>query len=185
MGERDELLKRVFPELRSRCRARFVELLGVDLRWGITEDQSRQWAILGICLREIDRCRPSAAIFFIGLLGERYGWVPKPDFYPREVLEDPQLAWVREHVGGKSVTELEILHGVLNNLAIRDRAFFFFRHAGYKQWHWPEIHAAHLEALSEHLRLDPSRMRAVVAGAARPPSRCEPARWRTSTHSAH
>jgi len=36
MGERDELVKRIFPELRRRCKARFVELLEVDLRWGIT-----------------------------------------------------------------------------------------------------------------------------------------------------
>ena len=34
MGERDELVKKVFPELRSRCKSRFVELLEVDLRWG-------------------------------------------------------------------------------------------------------------------------------------------------------
>lgn len=139
MGERDELVKRVFPELRRRCRARFVELLEVDLRWGITEEQSRQGATLKICLQEIDRCRPSEPVFFIGLLGERYGWVPQRDFYPPDVLDDPDFSWVREHVEGRSVTELEILHGVLNNPKMRDRAFFFFRNGGYAQRHWPSI----------------------------------------------
>ena len=135
MGERDELVKKVFPELRRRCKDRFVEVVEVDLRWGITEEQSRKGATLSICLQEIDRCRPSAPVFFIGLLGERYGWVPPHDYYPQEVLVDPELAWVREHIGGKSVTELEILHGVLNNQNLRDNAFFYFRKDGYQLRH--------------------------------------------------
>ena len=35
-------MKRVFPELRRRARDRFVEVIGVDLRWGITEAQSQK-----------------------------------------------------------------------------------------------------------------------------------------------
>ena len=149
MAERDELVKKVFPELRRRCRARFVELLEVDLRWGITEEQSRQGATLKICLQEIDRCRPSSPVFFIGLLGERYGWVPPPDYYPREVLEDPELKWVLEHIGGRSVTELEILHGVLNNSAMQERSFFYFRRNGYEKRHWDQIHEAYPDLTPE------------------------------------
>jgi hypothetical protein len=137
--ERDELVKKVFPELRRRCKERFVELLEVDLRWGITEEQAKGGETLRICLEEIDRCRPSAPVFFIGLLGERYGWIPPEDFYTKEILEDPNLGWVREHIEGKSVTELEILHGVLRNEAMREKAFFYFRNDGYQERHWPQI----------------------------------------------
>lgn len=140
-GERDELVKKVFPELRRRCKARFVELLEVDLRWGVTEEQSRRGETLRICLQEIDRCRPSTPVFFIGLLGERYGWIPEAGHYPKDMLADPDLQWVREHAGGKSVTELEILHGVLNNPAMAARAYFYFRKEGYQHRHWPEIQA--------------------------------------------
>ena len=70
MEERDLLIRQVFPELRRRCRERQVELVDVDLRWGITEEQSRSGETLPICLQEIDRCRPSVAVFFIGLIGE-------------------------------------------------------------------------------------------------------------------
>jgi nephrocystin-3 len=146
MGERDELVKRVFPELRRRCKARFVELLEVDLRWGITEEQSKSGETLRICLQEIDRCRPSAPVFFIGMLGERYGWIPPEDYYPESVTKDPELKWVKKHIGGKSVTELEILHGVLNNNVMRDKAFFYFRNDGYEKRHWPEI-AEHHEGI--------------------------------------
>jgi nephrocystin-3 len=70
--ERDHLVKYIFPELKRRCRERQVELVEVDLRWGVTEEQAERGEILPVCLEEIDRCRP----YFIGLLGERYGWVP-------------------------------------------------------------------------------------------------------------
>lgn len=39
--ERDLLVRKIFPELRRRCRERQVELVDVDLRWGITEEQSK------------------------------------------------------------------------------------------------------------------------------------------------
>ncbi len=141
--ERDELVKKVFPELRRRCKERFVEVLEVDLRWGITEEQSKSGETLRICLEEIDRCRPSAPVFFVGLLGERYGWIPPEDYFKPDVLEDPNLGWVREHINGKSVTELEILHGVLRNEVMRDKAFFYFRYDGYQERNWKAIARHH------------------------------------------
>jgi hypothetical protein len=37
-------------------------------------------------------------------------------------------SWLKEHVQeGKSVTELEILHGVLNDPQMATHAFFYFR----------------------------------------------------------
>ncbi len=120
-AERDLLMKRVFPELRRRARDRFVEILGIDLRWGITEEQSERGETLPICLREIECTRP----YFIGLLGERYGWTPALGQYPTSLLE--QQPWLRDHAGGSSVTELEILHGVLNAPEMAGRAYFYFR----------------------------------------------------------
>ena len=69
MGERDELMTHTWPELHRFCRERQVELVEVDLRWGIAEEQSTRKETLKLCLDEIRACRP----FFIGLLGERYG----------------------------------------------------------------------------------------------------------------
>jgi nephrocystin-3 len=119
-AERDELVKRVFPRLRKLCEARGVTWGEVDLRWGITEEQREE--ALSICLAEIHRCRP----FFLGILGERYGWVPEK--IPSDILEEN--AWL----GGferRSITELEILHGVLNNPAMAEHAFFYFRDPAY------------------------------------------------------
>jgi nephrocystin-3 len=123
--ERDLLVRKVFPALRARLKDRFVELVDVDLRWGITAEQAERGEVLPICLAEINRSRP----FFVGLLGERYGWVPEKGKYPPELVE--QRPWLKKHQGGKSVTELEILHGVLNNPRMAGRALFYFRSAAY------------------------------------------------------
>ncbi len=124
MRERDLLVKEVFPELRRKCAQRFVTFTEVDLRWGITEEQANEGQVLPLCLAEIERSRP----YFIGLLGERYGWIPetiRPEVIARE-------QWLEEHVQGRtSVTELEILHGVLNNSKMQRHAFFYFRDPAY------------------------------------------------------
>jgi hypothetical protein len=41
-AERDELTKFIFPQLRQRCEQRGVIWGEVDLRWGITEEQSAE-----------------------------------------------------------------------------------------------------------------------------------------------
>jgi nephrocystin-3 len=116
--ERDILIKKVFPELRKICMERGVGFTEVDLRWGVTREQAERGEVLPICLAEIENCRP----YFIGLLGERYGWVP--DSIPDELIDDQP--WLAEH-RQRSVTELEIVHGVLNNPDMADHAFFYFR----------------------------------------------------------
>src|ERR1044071_2581768 len=103
--DRDHLAKFIFPQLRKLCESRGVVWGEVDLRWGITDEETAEGKILPLCLEEIKRCHP----YFIGLLGERYGWVP--DEIPAELLE--REPWLQEH-RGKSITELEIHHGVLN-----------------------------------------------------------------------
>jgi tetratricopeptide (TPR) repeat protein len=123
-AERDELAKRIFPQLRKLCESRGVTWGEVDLRWGIPDEQKAEGKVLPICLAEIHRCRP----YFIGLLGERYGWVPE-EVPPALIAQEPWLAELRGH----SVTELEILHGVLNNPQMAEHAFFYFRDLAYVQ----------------------------------------------------
>ena len=46
--ERDLLVRKVFPALRARLKARFVELVDVDLRWGITVEEAERGKVLSI-----------------------------------------------------------------------------------------------------------------------------------------
>lgn len=130
-AEREELVKRVFPQVRRVCEQRGVAWSEVDLRWGVTDEQKAEGAVLPICLAEIDRSRP----FFLGLLGQRYGWVPEE--LPPGLVD--QLPWLGE-LGGTSVTELEVLHGVLNDGAA-GHAFFHLRDPAYVDTRSPEEQA--------------------------------------------
>ena len=129
-AERDYLIKRVFPAVRAFCGGYKLNLLDVDLRWGITEeDASKNKRVVEICLSNLDRCRP----FFIGLLGQRRGWVPGPrDISPETLSLFPGLS---RYLGRNSITELELIHGILEPLAEGEKrmrhAFLFRRDPSY------------------------------------------------------
>ena len=129
-AERDHLIKIIFPQLRKLCEQRGVTWSEVDLRWGITSEQSAEGQVLPICLEEIQRCKP----YFIGLLGERYGWIP--DVIDAQLMK--REAWLQEHQQ-RSVTELEILHGVLNDPNMAGHALFYFRDPAYIESIAPEL----------------------------------------------
>ncbi|MCJ7664201.1 MAG: NACHT domain-containing protein, partial [Desulfobacterales bacterium] len=115
----------------------------MDLRWGITDEQKSEGKVLPICLDEIQRCRP----YFIGLLGERYGWIP--DEIPPDLIErEPWLAEHRDH----SVTELEILHGVLNNPGMAAHAYFYLRSPQFLETLTPEQKTEYMEGASPEER---------------------------------
>ena len=125
--ERRLLATKVFPELNRRARERGVELVEVDLRWGVTQEQVEGGHALEICLREIERCTP----YFIGMLGDSYGSLTPPQ---RLLLQtEPGLLdkrqWLDGRIGESSYTELEITHGLelLRDGAMEGRAFFYFR----------------------------------------------------------
>lgn len=153
--ERDELMTQAWPELRRFCRERQVELVEVDLRWGIAEEQSTRKETLKLCLDEIRACRP----FFIGLLGERYGWTPGADAYTADLEEEQP--WLRG-LAGKSVTELEILHGVLNNPEMAGRSFFYFRDPAYDQARGTDFLSEDSEAAGKQAALKETIRRASI-----------------------
>jgi len=134
MEERDILIKKIFPQLRKLCEERAVTWIEVDLRWGITDEQKAEGKVLPLCLEEIQRCRP----YFIGLLGERYGWVPEPNSIPADLLHSQ--AWLKQHLQ-HSVTELEILHGVFSDESMHGYAYFYFRDPKYLESISPEKRA--------------------------------------------
>jgi len=123
-AERDYLVRVVFPALREKLLPHRIYLDDVDLRWGVTQEQADRDMALDLCLEQIDRSRP----FFVGILGERYGYVPE-DFSDTALSK---YGWV-QHETGKSITELEILYGVLRKQEMQPRALFLFRDPTFMQ----------------------------------------------------
>ena len=107
--ERDYLMKRTFPKLRKLAAERDVTLTELDLRWGITEEESKSGKVVEICLREIENSIP----FFIGIIGNRYGWVPAKEDLSGNVTErfTDVNKYIDQHL---SVTEMEMQFGVLS-----------------------------------------------------------------------
>nr|MDO8115549.1 DUF4062 domain-containing protein [Candidatus Sigynarchaeota archaeon] len=118
--ERRELSSKVFPRLRHLCNDRGVSFEDIDLRWGITEEQSRMKEVINVCLTEVENCKP----FFIGILGDRYGWIPTKDDVEPDLYT--MFPTIKESIDrGTSLTEIEMLHGALNNPKMADCTFFY------------------------------------------------------------
>ncbi|MEQ1491393.1 MAG: DUF4062 domain-containing protein, partial [Terricaulis sp.] len=108
-AERDHLRAFVFPALEERLAERQQHLEWIDLRIGVatgqlSTDEARENHVLKVCLREAKRCQP----FLIVLLGDRYGAVPSAE---RALAAAAEVGLV--NAAGRSLTELEILAGVL------------------------------------------------------------------------
>ena len=141
-AERDYLVKSVFPALAEWCEERKLRLIDIDLRWGVTSADSEAKNTVRACLRNIDECRP----FFLCFLGQRRGWVPSVDDIGKDTYELFPNLLHKHYVGETSVTEMEILHalvdplhnGILRNTKDDSRsgkaveyAFFYLREPKY------------------------------------------------------
>ena len=123
-AERDHLKNVVFPLVEEELQQHRIKLEIVDLRWGVdttsmAQEDEREANVLKVCLDEIRRCRP----FFIGLLGDRYGWVPPIERMKAAVVGESHIKPEK----GKSVTDLEIEFGVLASQEQLVRSVFYFR----------------------------------------------------------
>ncbi|MEQ1843888.1 MAG: DUF4062 domain-containing protein, partial [Verrucomicrobiales bacterium] len=97
-AERDELVLRIFPRLRDSCERAGLIWGEVDLRWGITAEDRELGRVLPICFEELERCAP----FFLGVLGDRYGWIPP---LSEDLCRHPRYGALLEP--GLSTTHLE------------------------------------------------------------------------------
>ena len=121
-GERSELIRKTFPRLRELAARRNVTLTEVDLRWGITKEESESGKVIEICLREVENSIP----FFLGIIGNHYGWVPAEKDLSDIVKErfPDVLGYVERRL---SATEIEMQFGVLDRTDVDMNAFFFIK----------------------------------------------------------
>jgi|SRR6516162_5176667 hypothetical protein len=129
--ERDLLRNVVFPALEERLKSRRVHLEWIDLRVGVANggaesEEAFEAQVLKVCLEEVKRSRP----FLVGLIGDRYGWVPSLERAKSAVEEAAaeEMEWqIAAALDGRSVTDLEIDFGVLSDPEQRKRSVFWFR----------------------------------------------------------
>ena len=96
-AEREALHAGVFPSVTEYCAARGARFQAIDLRWGISDGDSRARQTMRICLDEMRRaCDLSPQLYLLVLLGNRYGWRPMPWRVPAADF-DALLAAARSH----------------------------------------------------------------------------------------
>lgn len=81
MEEREILINYVFPYLRELSNNHRIELIDIDLRWGITEEMGHE-RILEIIKSELNR-----ASIMISILGNGFGWIPPGEYDSTLALE--------------------------------------------------------------------------------------------------
>ena len=112
-AERDYILKNVFPQLGEWCERRHIFLRDIDLRWGVTPQDSQTQNTIYKCLTAVDSCRP----FFLCFLGQRRGWVPTLDRINARTRDTfPEIVEMARSES-RSATEYEIEHALLMPLA--------------------------------------------------------------------
>lgn len=150
--ERNICFQTSFPRLEKLCNDRGMLFAPLDLRWGVTGEQSGSGQVIKICLEEVDRSRP----YFVCSLGFRNGWALGPDDDPENggvvllkktfEIGIEAFPWI-DNMWDRSVTEIEILHGALNDPKASPRCFFYFRSVDFidkyvpkdKRWMYVEM----------------------------------------------
>ncbi|XP_018423713.1 PREDICTED: NACHT domain- and WD repeat-containing protein 1 [Nanorana parkeri] len=77
--ERDALMEIAYPEIQTFCQKHGLTFEVVDMRWGVRDYASVDHMTTDLCLKEIEACKKtSIGPYFIGLVGNRYGYRPMP-----------------------------------------------------------------------------------------------------------
>uniref|UniRef100_A0A673TDN2 Telomerase associated protein 1 n=1 Tax=Suricata suricatta TaxID=37032 RepID=A0A673TDN2_SURSU len=123
-GERDLLLRSVLPALQARAAPHHISLHAIDLRWGVTEEETRRNRQLEVCLGEVENSQ-----LFVGILGSRYGYVP-PDY---NLPDHPHFRWAQQYPPGRSVTEMEVMQFLNRGLRQQPsaQALIYFRDSSF------------------------------------------------------
>lgn len=125
--ERNYLVKKVFPMIKAECHRRNVNFSVIDLRWGVTEEDSKSGKVIEICIDEIEHTRP----FFIGMIGGRYGWIPGANGYGDNNRLLQKYPWIEKYLNSNmSITEIEMQYGALKSKTPVN-AMFFIRQDNY------------------------------------------------------
>ncbi|XP_078369383.1 uncharacterized protein LOC144653297 [Oculina patagonica] len=77
--ERNTLMEKVYPRLKSYCQERGYDFQVVDMRWGVRDESTDDHMTTELCMRELRACQKlSTGPNFITFLGQKYGYRPFP-----------------------------------------------------------------------------------------------------------
>ncbi|KAF2069233.1 hypothetical protein CYY_009450 [Polysphondylium violaceum] len=104
-GERDHLIKVVFPALNVKAKSKNLHIVPIDLRWGLTKEETTVQGQIELCLKQIDKCQ-----IMVAALGSRFGWVPSE--YKVSDNKDDAATWLQSVPAGQSITSIEVQYAL-------------------------------------------------------------------------
>ncbi|WAR09807.1 NWD1-like protein [Mya arenaria] len=136
-AERNQLMKDVYPFLRTLCRRLGVEFGTVDMRWGVTDEATSDHSTVNMCVSEIHRCvKDSIGPAFLCLLGHKYGYRPLP-----AAIDQSEFDTMKEQMekAGKD-TRLLAEYYKLDRNAVPAEYVLKNQEPSNKSW-WPDVEA--------------------------------------------
>ncbi|KYR02595.1 hypothetical protein DLAC_00037 [Tieghemostelium lacteum] len=107
-GERDHLIKNIFPSLNVKAKSKNLQIVPIDLRWGLTKEETTVKGQIELCLRQIDKCQ-----LMVTMLGQRFGWIPQEYKYLEDdVQDDSTTKWLQSIPQGQSITSIEVQYAL-------------------------------------------------------------------------
>ena len=106
VSERRSMMSVIIPVLNRAVKEYNVMIQEVDLRWGVTLEESSSNKVILRCLEEVERCD-----YFFCIVGDRFG--TKFEEYPN--TEDPRFTWLNQYPTGASMTKLEVNHALFHS----------------------------------------------------------------------
>ncbi|GFO35138.1 NACHT and WD repeat domain-containing protein 1, partial [Plakobranchus ocellatus] len=94
--ERNWLMEKVYPKLKTYCQNHGYDFQVVDMRWGIRDEAQDDHMTTDICLREVQLCKEqSTGPCFVSLMSHKYGYRDFPRSIPAEEF-DKLIAGVKD-----------------------------------------------------------------------------------------
>ena len=86
--ERNFLINELHPILSQLGRLYNIEVIFVDMRWGLVDENTIDHLTWISCSAELERCREeSSGLFFLSLQCEKFGYCPLPKYLSKEHFE--------------------------------------------------------------------------------------------------
>ena len=97
--ERDVLMKAVLPALELKARAHGVQVIMVDMRYGVPDENTRDHLTWTTCEKALQTCiANSDGIFCLSMQGMKYGYRPLPKYLAKTDFEDRLLNAAKDDV---------------------------------------------------------------------------------------
>ena len=92
--ERNHLIEVIYPKLQIKARAYGIDVVFVDMRFGVKDENTNDHLTWIACADQILRCyTESDGLFFVSLQRNKYGYMMVPKFLTEDIVNGRMSSW--------------------------------------------------------------------------------------------